>query len=280
MTIIDFHSHNFPVSVAARAIGRMSKAVEGLLWPVGDGTLENQLDHMELAAVDKAVMLPVATKPSQYQVILRTAMAIREGGLGERAQRRIIPFAAVHPADPQWAQHLEEVAALGFKGIKVHPYYQDFSLSDRSLWPFFAKIADLGLVVQCHAGYDIGYPGRYDSTAPSDIVALMKNVRPLKFVAAHLGGVFGHGIEAVERIMECGAYIDTSALHFNWHRDEEIRLLRSWPRDRILFATDFPWEHYPETIRWVKSVRERDDWERVFSRNALELLGMENPSGC
>lgn len=272
--IIDFHSHNFPVSVAARAIAGMSRAVEGRLWPVGDGTLENQLDHMEAAGVDKAVMLPVATKPSQFDVILETALAIRDGALGARARERIVPFAAVHPADPRWSEHLETIAAHGLKGVKVHPYYQDFSLSDPSLWPFFGKIADLGLLVQCHCGYDIGYPGRYDACAPSDAVALLKNVRPLRFVAAHLGGCYGHPARAVDGLLECGAYIDTSALHFNWHKDEEMRLLRSWPRERILFATDFPWEHYPEAIGWVKSVRAREDLPLLLGGNAAGLLGI------
>ena len=45
-------------------------------------------------------------------------------------------------------------------------------------------------------------------------------------------------------------------------------------RDRILFGTDFPWAHYPEAIRWVKSVRDPDDWELLFGGNACRLLGI------
>lgn len=272
--IIDFHSHNFPLAVAARAIRGLSKAVEGKLWPVGDGTLENHLDYMDLAGVDKAVMLPVATKPAQYKIILDTALAIREGELGERARRKIVPFAAVHPKDPDWSKHLDEIASHGIKGIKVHPYYQDFSLSDPDVWPLFRKTAELGLIVECHAGYDIGYPGRYDSCSPQDIVTLLKNVRGLKFIAAHLGGCSGFPAHATDGLLECGAYIDTSSLRFNWHRDEEMRLLSSWPSDRLLFATDFPWEHYPEAIAWVRSLRPAQDLDAIFAANACRLLGL------
>jgi predicted TIM-barrel fold metal-dependent hydrolase len=270
--IVDFHCHNFPRSVAARALAALSQRTGGRLNPAADGTLENHLDHLDLAGVDKAVMMPVATKPTQFDVILSTAKAIRDGFYGERAARKIVPFGSVMPSDPYWARHLEELADAGIKGLKIHPYYQNFSLSDPTVRPFFAKIADLGLVVLCHSGYDIGYPGRYDSCAPADIVSLLKNIRGLKFVAAHLGGCSGHPSHATDDLVECGAYIDTSALHLNQHKDEEMRLLRCWPRERILFGTDFPWAHYPETIRWVGSVRAHEDLPDLLGGNACRLL--------
>ena len=54
--IIDFHSHDFPDDVAARAMRVMCKQTEGGLWPSGDGTMTNHLDSMEKAGVDKAVL--------------------------------------------------------------------------------------------------------------------------------------------------------------------------------------------------------------------------------
>jgi predicted TIM-barrel fold metal-dependent hydrolase len=270
--VVDFHSHNFPVSVASRALSALCANTGYKLNPAADGTLENHLDHLDMAAVDKAVMMPVATKPSQFDIILSTALAIREGRLGERAARKIVPFASLMPSDPDWKKHLLEIAACGIKGIKIHPYYQNFSLSDPAVWPFFAKVADLGLIVQCHCGYDIGYPARYDSCAPCDAVKLLKNVRGLKFIAAHLGGCSGHPAHATDELMECGAYIDTSALHLNRHKDEEMRLLRAWPRERILFGTDFPWAHYPEALRWVRSIRDEKDLPDLLGGNACRLL--------
>ena len=274
MAIVDFHCHNFPAAIAPRALSALSARTGGALNPSADGTLENHLDHLDLAGVDKAVMMPVATKPSQFGIILDTAIAIREGRMGERTARKIVPFVSLMPSDPEWSRHLDETAAAGIKGLKVHPYYQGFSLSDPAVWPFFGKIADLGLIVQCHCGYDIGYPGRYDACAPEDIVKLMKNVRGLKFIAAHLGGCSGHPAHATDGLLECGAYIDTSALHLNQHKDEEMRLLRSWPRERILFGTDFPWAHYPETLRWVRSVRKSEDLPDLLGGNACRLLGI------
>ena len=272
--IIDVHSHDFADHIASRAMNGMCRMTEGLLWAVGDGTLTNHLDHLDHAGVDKAVMCPIATKPNQFDVVLRRSVAIRDGEFGERAQRKIIPFGSVHPLDPDVMRHLEAIAAAGLKGVKFHCYYQEFSLADKEIWPVFAKIADLGLVVQCHCGADVSWRTLRGLCGPREIALLLKNVPGLKFIAAHLGGCDGYPSHATDELLDADCFIDTSALHRCWFHDEQMRILRSWPRDRILFGTDFPWVHYPEAISWVKSVRDAADWDDLFGNNACRLLGL------
>ena len=272
--IIDFHTHNFPDELAPRAVDVMVKKLRGCLLPVGDGTLATQLADLDKSGVSRAVVCPIATKPTQFQVILDRAKAMRDGVFGEEAAKRLIQLCSVHPADRNYAANLKEIADAGFKGIKVHPYYQDFDLSDPAVRPMFAALSDAGLVVQCHCGYDIGYPGRYDACGPREIEVLLKNVRPLKFIAAHLGGCRGFAPHATDALLECGCHIDTSALHRDWHCDEQMRLLRSWPTERLLFGTDFPWVHYPEALRWVRTYRAPEDHAAVLGGNAARLLGL------
>lgn len=272
--IVDFHSHNFPSDVAPRAMAAMCRMIDGYLCPSGDGTVENHLDALDCAGVDKAVVCHIATRPQQWEFILRRAQAMMSGELGERARQKFIPFCSVHPQDPDFAAHLEAIAEAGVKGVKFHPYYQDFSLADPAVRPMFRKIAELGLVVECHAGLDLGYRDKTDMCGPREIEILLKNVRGLSFVAAHLGGCSGFAPHATDRLLELGCYIDTSALHRDWNLDEQMRLLDTWPADRILFGTDFPWVHYPEAIRWVKSVRAPRDWDALFGKNACRLLSI------
>ena len=272
--IIDFHAHAFPDAVAPRAMAGLIRATRGTLTSIGDGTFTNFLDQMEHDGVDMACVLQIATKPTQFDVLLRTARAIRSGEMGERARRMLVPFMSVHPEDPRLMEHLDEVAEAGIRGIKLHPYYQNFRLDDPKVWPMFRRIAELGLVVECHAGYDVGYPDRFDACGPKEIAALLRNVKGLAFVAAHLGGCAGYAPHATDELLDLGAYVDTSALFCNWYRDEEMRLVDSWPTERILFATDFPWTVYAEAIRWVKEFRDERDWEAVFSGNARRLLGI------
>lgn len=270
--IIDVHTHDFPAGIVARAMNSMVARTEGVLYPAGDGTLDGHLDQMAMAGIDFAVSCPIATRPDMFEGIFRRACAIKEGKLGERARQKIIPFASVHPLDPKVMEHLEAIAAAGLKGIKFHSFYQDFSLADRAFWPVFEKAADLGLVVQCHCGADVGWPMFHGLCGPREIVRLLKNVPGLKFIAAHLGGSFGYEMHATDALLESGAYIDTSVLAFCWHLDEQMRLLRSWPRERILFGTDHPWTYAPEALAWVRSVRDSADWDLLLGENAARLL--------
>ena len=73
--MIDFHTHNFPDTLAPRAVEAMVDKLKGSLVPVGDGTMATQLADMKKSGVSKSVVCPIATKPSQFQVILDRAKA-------------------------------------------------------------------------------------------------------------------------------------------------------------------------------------------------------------
>lgn len=274
--IVDFHSHNFPASVAPRAMTQMCRMTAGTLWAAGDGSLTSHLGALMSAGVDKAVVCSIATKPSQWSFILRRAQAIQSGELGAEAARRLVPFGSVHPLDSDFAAHLEAFAAAGIKGVKFHPYYQNFSLADPAVWPLFAKIADLGLIVVCHTGGDVSWKDLTGMCGPADVAKLLDAVPDLapRFVAAHLGGCFRYAPHATDVLLARGCWADTSALHLRWHMDEEMRLLRTWPTERLLFGTDYPWVHYPEALRWVRTYRAAEDLPAILGENARQLLGL------
>lgn len=273
--IVDFHSHDFPDALAPRAIAGLCRRTGGALWPSADGSRTAHLAHLRLAGVDRAVLCMIATKPSQFDVLLSTAEGLRDGAFGEEAARRIVPFLSVHPADPQRIARVEAVARAGFKGLKFHPYYQDFRLDDPEVVSLFRRIAELGLVVECHCGFDVGFPDRHDACGPAEAATLLERVPGLKFVAAHLGGCAGYAPHATDRLLELGAYIDTSALRRDFFMDEQMRLLHSWPVERLLFATDYPWNDLGESLRWVRQVRDRRDHDAVLGGNAARLLGLD-----
>jgi len=227
---------------------------------------------MDKAGVDRAVLCQIATRPQQWEYLLRRSQAILSGALGARAQRMLIPFGSVHPRDPDACAHVVAFAQAGVKGIKFHPYYQDFSLADPAVRPIFRAIADEGLIVECHAGGDVSWKNERGRCGPDEIAALVDAVPGLTFVAAHLGGCFRYPSHATDVLLARGVYIDTSVLAARWHCDEEVRLLRSWPTERLLFATDFPWVDYGEAIKNVRTVRDPADHAAIFAGNARRLL--------
>ena len=137
MVVVDIHTHAFPDAIAERAVPALAKAAAAPAYL--DGKLESLIRSMDAANVDMAVVASIATKPGQFEAILNWSQSI--------ASDRIIPFASVHPADTAVVSHLREIFARGIRGIKLHPYYQDFDLDDPALFPIYATLEELGLIV-------------------------------------------------------------------------------------------------------------------------------------
>lgn len=273
--ILDFHTHNFPVALAPRAVGLMTAQMQGRLAPYGDGTLARQLADMDEAGVDKAVLAPVSTAPTQYATILRRSLAIRDGEEGEEAARRIVPLAGIHPADREYAAHLREIAATGIRGVVFHPYFQHIRLDDPRVFPIFAAVRDAGLFAMCHCGGDTGYPDSPMCCGPVEIEALLEGVPGLTFVACHLGGLNGTSADLVRRLHRFPTcYIDTAVLTEDTDTEGAARVLTEFPVDRILFGTDYFWRDERDVLAFVRRVRtDPADREKIFSLNAARLLG-------
>lgn len=274
--IIDFHTHNFPDELAPRAVDVMVKKLRGCMLPVGDGTFATQLVDMDKSGVSCAVVCPIATKPTQFQVILDRAKAMRDGEFGDAAAKRLIQLCSVHPADRNCAEHLKEIADAGFKGIKLHPYYQDFRLDDPRVVPFFSAVRDAGLFVIAHCGLDLGFPESPMTCGPAQIAALMRAVPGLVFIAGHLGGCGGNPPHATDELLEFPkCYIDTAVISVCDDDPESQRVMAEWPADRIVFGTDYFWRDAKKLADWVRRYRpDFDDQRKIFSANAKELLGL------
>lgn len=277
--MIDFHTHNFPDELAPHAIEVMVAKLRGSLLPVGDGTIAKQLSDMRRAGVSKSVVCPIATKPTQFRAILERAKAVRDGAFGEEAAQRLVQLCSVHPADRDFADHLAEIADEGFKGIKIHPYYQGFSLDDPRLTPFFTAARDAGLFVMSHCGLDTGFPDSPMSCGPGQIAAMLRAVPGLVFIAGHLGGCGGNPPHASDVLLDFpGCYIDTAVLSVCDDDPESQRVMAEWPAERIVFGTDYFWRDESALANWVRRLRGDDsDLRKIFSSNAARLLGLPEP---
>jgi len=151
MAIIDFHTHAFPDSLAARAIAALEAEADYVWKAKLDGRVSSLLASMDAAGVDRSVVCPIATKPQQFDGILQWCQAIRS--------ERIVPLASLHPEAEDLAGQIRRVADAGLVGIKLHPMYQDFDADDRRLDVLYSAVAEAGLLLVMHCGHDIAYPG-------------------------------------------------------------------------------------------------------------------------
>ena len=270
---IDLHTHAFPEPIAARAMAALSAELPPGVQAAHDGRLSTLCGELCHHGFDHGVLCSIATKPTQFRSIFEWSRQIRDGVFGAEAARRIIPLPSVHPADPAAAQHIAAVAAAGFKGLKLHPYYQDFVLDSPEMVDFFRQVERHGLVVVCHTGFDIAFPRRRICD-PLRIANLLRQVPGLKFVATHLGA--WEDWQEVERhLLGRPIWIEISYA-FDYLPDGEIgRLLRLHPAEFLLFGTDWPWHGHAQALPRLAALElPPPRHTALMGRNAARLLGL------
>lgn len=242
--ITDFHTHAFPDGIAERAIATLSEQAESDGEARLDGTLGALLESMDAAGIERAVLCSIATKPEQFDNILAWSCTI--------ASDRIVPFPSVHPMDPAAKPHIADVAAAGLKGIKLHPYHQDFYLDDDAVFGLYEEIERTGLILVCHTGFDIGFP-RVRRADPARVVRVLQHFPELKFVTTHLGGWQDWG-EVRKHLLGKPIYVEMSYA-LGLMPDDQVRdMILSHPPEYVLFGTDSPWQDQGETLEMLRGL--------------------------
>lgn len=273
--IIDFHTHVYPDAIASRTIGALSKVAD--VRAHTDGTLNGLLQSMTEAGVDKSVILPVATRKGQFDSITKFAKHIND------SYDNLISLGGIHPDDDDIDGKLAYLKDNGFKGIKIHPDYTETFIDGARYLHIITACCRLGLFVVTHAGKDPAYstvhcpPDRAESMLrqAADAVPFEEPF----FVFAHLGG--NRLLPDVEKhLVGQNCYIDISCSfrdlgNFSDADDSDIlRVIKRHGADRILFATDCPWNSqraYVERFCQLQGLTDREK-ELILHLNAEKLL--------
>ncbi|MBP1567199.1 MAG: amidohydrolase, partial [Oscillospiraceae bacterium] len=87
---IDFHTHAFADKIAERAIAALTEnATDCGYKPLTNGTVADLRKVLTEQGIDKAVILPIATKPTQQTIINNWAREIKDDFF--------CPFGSIHP---------------------------------------------------------------------------------------------------------------------------------------------------------------------------------------
>ncbi len=249
--ILDFHTHAFPDKVAARAIPALENA--GDIQACTDGTCTGLLHSMDQAGIAKSVICSIATRVEQFQPILEWSQHIQN--------TRLIPFPSVHPDDPDHMQHIREIHKQGFKGIKLHPYYQDFFLAEEKMTSIYATALECELLLVVHTGFDIAFP-RIRRADPVQVDKVLQQFPELRLITTHLGG--WDDWQEVERVLiGRPIYLEISFALEYLKPQQAWRLLTSHPEEYLLFGTDCPWA---DQSRSLKQLRELELSETLFKK--------------
>lgn len=262
--IIDFHTHIFPDKIAARSIEALSK-VSGVKAAT-DGTLNGLLVSMERSGVDLSVILPVVTKPSQFESINTFAAKVNE-----QYEGKLLSFGGIHPDSEDYKAELKCIKELGLPGIKLHPDYQGVLIDDIRYMRIIEYADALGLTILVHAGIDIGLPEPVHCP-PDKARKVLDTLKPKKLVLAHMGG-WKQWNEVYEYLAGEPVYLDTAFCFDYMSREDFLKLCEKHGMDKILFATDSPWSDSKRDMEMINSMPLADEAKRaIFSGNAMRLL--------
>ena len=263
MRIIDFHAHAFPDDVAERAIPHLES--EGNVRAFLDGKVDSLLRSMDEASIDISVICSIATKPSQFSNIIEWSH--------KTASDRLIMLPSIHPADPHAVERIHQIAGEGFKGIKLHPYYQDFVLDEPRMFPIYEAAQKEGLLIVSHTGFDIAFP-RIRRADPSRVQTITRRFPELLFVATHMGA--WEDWESVTRhILGNPIYMETSFSLDYLGPQQTTNYIAYHPAEYLLFGTDSPWADQKQEVDKMMALEmPEEDRETLFFTNAARLLGL------
>ena len=259
--LFDMHVHIFNNQIAGKAMTNLAEAFSHP--PITDGTLADTKSKMTEWGVSAFTALNIATKPGQQKVINDWAASVQSDS--------ICCFGAVHPDAPDAAGEVARIARLGLRGIKLHPDFQGFEITDRKLYPIYEAASSLGLPITFHVGRDpacIDHP----HATPSGIALLSRLFPRLTIIAAHVGGA-RMSDEAEQILAGKKVYLDTSLSNVFCPPDQFIRIVRKHGSERVLFGSDCPWQSPLNEFQWIERLGlTSQERENIYWKNAARLL--------
>lgn len=266
--IIDFHTHVFPDKIVKSTIKKLEDNIKEAsgrdVSAVVDGSLDMLKESMQKNNIDYSVILPIATKVTQSTTINDFARSIN-------GKDGIFSFGSLHPMQDDWEEVLEDIKAKGLLGIKLHPEYQQCYVNEKETIRILEKCHELGLYTVFHAGNDHGIkPPRH--CTPKQLREVIDKIDSDMIIAAHLGA-WTMWDEVEEYLVGTPVMFDTAYVKDFIREEQLLRIIHNHGSEKILFATDSPWEEQGESARFFEALPISDDEkDNIMYKNAKKIL--------
>ena len=269
--IVDFHAHAFPDALAERSVAFL--AAKAGISHYADGTVKGLAEAASRVKADGALVLPVVTKPSQFRSINAFAARINAGEFDAYGVK-LRSFGGIHPDDEDIEGELAEIKAMGLKGVKIHPDYQQTFIDDAKNLRIIEGAAKLGLLVSVHAGLDLGFPDCTHCT-PARAKNMLRLTGAENVILAHMGG-FSMWEEVADLLVGEKVRFDTGVVARYMDPALASKIIKAHGADKVLFATDSPWASYEDSVAFVRSLDlSEEEKTKIFGENAAKLLGLK-----
>ncbi|MEG0570177.1 MAG: amidohydrolase family protein [Oscillospiraceae bacterium] len=252
--IIDAHAHIFPEKIAQKAVRSIGEFYDIPMCKNGSSGM--LLLSGKKINVDKFLVCSTATKPEQV-------LSINDFVYEECQQNadKFIGFATLHPNMQNPEAEIERIIERGFKGVKLHPDFQEFNIDDEKMDRIYEKLQGK-LFILMHTGDD-----RYDYSSPKRLAKVLNKFPDLKVIAAHFGG-YMRWDEALQVYDGENIFIDTSSSLFTLQTEKAMRIIEKIAPKKVFFGTDYPmWDHEEELARFLKLPLQEDEKRDILYNN-------------
>lgn len=260
--IIDCHCHIYPEKIALKAVESIGKFYD--IPMRNDGTLQTLISESEKNGITHNVIFSVATKPAQVRSINSYIAKM----VSEHPDR-FIGLGTLHPDSDEIEDEVEEIIALGLKGVKLHPDFVRIALDDPRCERIYRAIEGR-IPVLVHAG-----DSRYCYSNPEQIKPVLEKHPNLTFIAAHLGGYTVWERAAKELVKYPNLFVDCSSSLAMLSPETARDIIRSYGAERVMYATDFPmWSIAEEMARFDALGLTDGEREQIFYKTAVRAFGL------
>lgn len=255
--IIDTHCHVYPEKIAEKASENTSRFYDGIPSSFS-GTVSALQTQAELAGICHTVINSVATSAAQVHSINTFIASTVRASAG-----KMTGLGTLHPDSDDPERDVEEILALGLKGVKLHPDIQKFSLTDPGVMELFA-ICQGRLPFLLHLG-----DKRYHYSNPAQVKVVLDTFPHLQVIGAHFAGwsIWEEAAQALygfDQLM-----VDCSSSMYALTEEKTMNLIRLYGASRVMFGTDYPLMSPVTEVQRILSLplseRER---EQILYQNA------------
>ncbi len=180
---------------------------------------------------------------------------------------------------------IEKRVSQGARGVKLLPDWCRFFPNDRVMWPAYAKIQELGIVLLCHSGWTGGtLADRADTetkgyTWPLNYADILVDFPDIKLVLAHLGErnwkAPGWGLP--EAHLEIARRFPNVWFDISGAQEIEVNVpfLREVGVERILWGSDWSaHRHSMALLSMIRSAFTEDEKRKILGENARKLIDL------
>ncbi|HET8667420.1 MAG TPA: amidohydrolase family protein [Terriglobales bacterium] len=282
--MIDFHTH--PVLIRELVekypdYGRSARTI----FNIGNNfqPLETFLLQMDVAAIDRAVLLPIECSRARGLAVSSNEQVAELCTVNDR----FVGFASVDPRRNGAVREFESsVKDMGLCGLKLDPALQDFDPVEPGAVELYEAAEALGVPVLMHVGMSWAPETPLQRGQPLALEPVIRRFSKLNFVLAHFAWPWIW--DTVALMMKYpNVYADTSCLYYDSPREFfqfvfskqlPATLVERSLRNRVVFGSNYPRVEIKNMVHALKSLPLTDETlRRILHGNAERLLGVGAP---